>query len=126
MSKVINTVGGGGSSAWKLVWTNASPTSSFAAQTVALDLSSFQEVQIVYRYSTSDSDVVQSTQMINSGNITAYFFQGFPNSGAIGARRRYAEATSTGVVFSEAQNKSGTSAASTDNSAMIPTLIYAR
>ena len=111
---------------WRLVWTNPRPTSSFAAQTVALDLSSFQEVQIVYKYSRDDSDVVQITQIINSGNITTYFFQGFPNSGAMSARRRYSKATSTGVVFSDAQNKSGTSAASIDNSAMIPTLIYAR
>lgn len=126
MSKVINTVGGGGSSKWQLVWTNASPTSSFAAQTIALDLSSFQEVQIVYRFSTGDNAIVQNTQMINSGIGAAYFFQGFPSSGAIGARRRYAKATSTGILFEDAQNKSGTSAASTDNDAMIPTLIYAR
>ena len=30
----------------KLLWTNPSPTSSFAAQTVTLDLSSYDDVEI--------------------------------------------------------------------------------
>lgn len=39
----------------KLLWTNPSPTSSFAAQTISLDLSDYDEVEIYYRRSTANA-----------------------------------------------------------------------
>lgn len=42
----------GAMSKWELLWTNASPTSAFAAQTVALDLSGYDFVMVVYQHWT--------------------------------------------------------------------------
>lgn len=49
----------GAMSKWTLVWTNASPTSAFAAQTVQVDLSGYDFVMVVYQHWTS-SDVNNS------------------------------------------------------------------
>lgn len=40
----------------ELLWTNPSPTSTFAAQTVALDLSDYHAVFILFRRNTSDEN----------------------------------------------------------------------
>lgn len=49
----------GAMSAWELLWTNASPSSAFAAQTIALDLSGYDFVMVVFQHWTS-SDVNNS------------------------------------------------------------------
>ena len=40
---------------WKLVWTNPSPTSSFANQTLTLDLSKYKTVSIWFKYGLGSS-----------------------------------------------------------------------
>ena len=49
----------GAMSKWTLLWTNASPTSAFAAQTISIDLSAYDFVMVVYQHWTS-SDVNNS------------------------------------------------------------------
>lgn len=49
----------GAMSKWTLLWTNASPTSGFAAQTISIDLSAYDFVMVVYQHWTS-SDVNNS------------------------------------------------------------------
>lgn len=55
----------GGMKATKL-WQNASPTSDFTAQTISLDLSGYDAVEIVYR-TVTDDDGHLSTGMIPKG-----------------------------------------------------------
>ena len=44
----------GAMSAWELLWTNASPSSEFAAQTIALDLSGYDFIMVVFKHWTSN------------------------------------------------------------------------
>lgn len=44
----------------KLLWTNASPASAFAAQTVVLDLSEYDGVEIVYKINANRYDTKSS------------------------------------------------------------------
>lgn len=44
----------------KLLWTNASPTSEFAAQTVSLTLSGYDAVEIEYCYGSSYTNAVET------------------------------------------------------------------
>lgn len=130
MSKVINTVGGGGSSGgfWELLWTNPNPTSPFAAQTISLDLSNVQEVNLVIQHDLSASAEWHYTipQMVSAGKQAFVAVQGVGGSGTIGAIRRIFAVSATGVEFEVGQNKNGTSAPSTDNSVGIPLQIYGR
>lgn len=49
---------GGGSATETVLWTNGSPTSSFASQTVTLSqtIENFDYIKIVFRKSTTDAD----------------------------------------------------------------------
>ena len=113
---------------WKLVWTNPNPSSSFAAQTVNIDLSAFSAVMVQIKYDTGDADDINSLMNYSApigGFNTSYIFQGFNGSGAMGARRRRFAATPTGVEFTVCENKNGTSAGTTLNTGNIPLRIYA-
>jgi hypothetical protein len=50
--------GGGGSATETVLWTNGSPTSSFASQTVTLSqtIENFDYIKIVFRKSTTNAD----------------------------------------------------------------------
>lgn len=57
---------------WDLLWTNASPTSAFAAQTIAFDYSGYDFLAVVVRNRTDQP--VQTTiiiQAVNGGGYTA-------------------------------------------------------
>lgn len=57
-----------------LLWTNTNPTAEFAPQTVSVDLSDYNEVEIEARNSTSNSDSVTQNFSISSGGgiLTIY------------------------------------------------------
>lgn len=59
MSDDVTVTYTGAMSKWTLLWTNASPTSAFAAQTISIDLSAYDFVMVVYQHWTS-SDVNNS------------------------------------------------------------------
>lgn len=98
---------------WELLWVNASPSSAFAAQTVALDLSGFGAVIIVNKH-WSNNALQRSHYVPVDGN--AY---GCPAQNYAGAwAGRTCTASPSGIVFDTGV---GTAA---DPSAAIPIEIY--
>ena len=124
MSKVINTVGGGGSggsSAWKLVWTNPNPSSDFAAQTVTLD-GSYTEYLIYFKQSrTIAEDADYSYAYARAGNNGVKMFAMYN-----GRTSRYVSLTSNSVTFSGGVSAARNADMSADNGASFPLSIYAR
>lgn len=109
----------------ELVWENASPSSAFDAQTIALDLSDADMVMIEFRTTASgsarafvfahkDTRVVLG-QMTNISNTVAMQFAS-----------RAAEVAANGIAFETGYYKAITSSTATEStSRAIPTRIYA-
>lgn len=107
---------------WVLLWENASPTSAFAAQTVQLNLSSYDAVFIYYQNSTPKSYgspiiLVGTPEYVfrfssNNGNNQRYF-------------TRSATVTTSGVEFSACQYfQQGSSNGTAQNTDLVPVKIY--
>ena len=117
----------GAMSEWELLWTNASPSSSFTAQTVSLDLSNYDAVFVISNMMTTGENnigvfvrkgLATETNIVMYGAIVA--------ASVMAVQRRGVTATDTGVVFSDAKLKAATStsAGSTENSRCIPLYIF--
>lgn len=126
------TVGGGGGMDATLLWTNPAPTSTFAAQTVALDLSGYKFVLIEY---SQDYGFITSTVMFPVPTITPSpgyaAYNVYINLHWTGSQftifQRRCEITSTGIVFEDATeftsyNTSGST--STNNNLGVPKRIW--
>ena len=113
------TVGSVPSEYRKLLWTNPSPTSSFSAQTVVLDLSSYDDVEIeMAGVATSQSTTSQYfTLKVGTGGLLSI--------SANNIWWRYVTPRTTGVEFG-AGYKTTTygSGATVDNTQMTPIAIY--
>ena len=110
-----------------LLWTNASPSSSFAAQTVSLDLSGYDAVFVISNMMTTgenNTGVFVKKGLATETNIVMY--GAIVAASAMTVQRRGVTATDTGVVFSDAKLKAATStsAGSTENSRCIPLYIF--
>lgn len=116
----------------KLLWTNASPTSNFAAQTLTssdfiggLDLSSFQFVEIHFIASTSyNSNVVRTVavgQVINAQIVTDV-----TTAYTMYVAQRAASTSSSGITFEDAYYKSvaSTAVGAKNNNRLVPYKIY--
>ena len=102
-----------------LVWTNASPTSNFSAQTVSLDLSDYQAVIIMFGSSTAWETLYPVIIPIGLTEDSYIGLAGKTN------RYRVCNPSSTGVRFENgAQYSSYNSTASTTSGSMIPIYIY--
>ena len=98
-----------------LLWTNPSPTSDFAAQTVSLDLSDYKLVLIMWVTSTSSALCRSIISPIAGDEIQDFYL-------AKNGTDRYSRqitATSSGISFSP-----GWLGYADDNSKMIPYMIY--
>jgi len=104
----------GAMSKWTLLWTNASPTSAFAAQTVALDLSGYDAIILVNMYWTNNS-LCRSHYIPIDGNPYGCPVQNYAGAWA----GRTCTATASGVVFDAGVGTSGI-----DNSGGLPFEIY--
>lgn len=100
----------------KLLWENASLTSDFSAQTIALDLSGYDAVYIEAVRSTS-SNVVSGRTMVSVGGLSGYLMG---TTDQLTMIRREVKATTTGVVVSAYQSANS----STGTSNEIPYRIY--
>lgn len=104
------------------LWENASPTSSFAAQTIALDLSEYSMIFCNCRLSTEYATIVPTNPIPVGADYGAYAYglaAGYP------VRRTY-RATATGVVFEEGMKYTsfGSSNVNGSNGSLIPVEIY--
>lgn len=103
----------------KLLWSNPNPTSQFAAQTVSLDLSDYDEVEVVSKpYSSDTSYFASRVKVGNKGMI--YSQTGYGSPVRIYGTQRNFTPTSTGVAFGDGLDFS----ASTNNAYCVPYQIY--
>lgn len=104
-----------GAAEWDLLWTNASPLSSFASQTISLDLSEYSQV-IVYAYFSTSWVYIASTILCEVGD------KAYLSDVALDGTRygRTFEATTSGIIFAN----SNSSTTSPDNNSIIPHTIY--
>lgn len=107
------TVGSVPSEYRKLLWTNPSPTSAFSAQTISLDLSAYDDIEIFFVGGATNNNYAAAEQKfpINSGQLLTMFV-----SQATGVPRpqRGLTITSTGIVFTAGGWTSGTTYTSND------------
>lgn len=99
-----------------LLWENASPTSGFNAQTVAIDLSSYKFIHVICRWTTSSNpadDAIQKTSMIGYAD----YIYGYGESSN---RRRFMRSSNTGVYFSNGRSSNSQA----DSSSCVPEFIY--
>ena len=107
---------------WRLLWTNSTPTSSFASQTVQLG-GTFTELKIVFVLNNGTSirgaaffmDADGETWRIYSNNSNFQYARGMSCAGSALA-----------ILDATKYSTYGNSNATTDNSGIIPLRIYGR
>lgn len=119
---------------WKLplsivgpLWTNPNPTSSFAAQTVSLDLSGYDAVRIVFKLvngsgtaGTKPTSMISQFVNVGDGGLNLYFTQaGIDWPGTAYLNERSFEVSTTGVYFYDNRERNGNS-----NNNNVPIYIY--
>lgn len=98
----------------KKLWENSAPTSAFAAQTVSLDLSDYDAIEIRFK-NKNNSTVYLSTGLIPIGeDFTMFYITSDPAS-----QRRAGSVSTTGVTFA-----TGYAAATASTACAIPLTIY--
>ena len=114
--------GGGRATA---LWTNASPTSNFAAQTITLSASmtDFEQIEVVYKYTTTGNEYhayFDTTDYTYTGS-NADEFGIISRPGTAGYMRRLTMASTTTITITSAYrlNNSGSS-----NEYAIPVAVY--
>lgn len=101
-----------------LLWSNTNPTTSFAAQTVAVDLSGYDFVMVI-AYESTSADVEMSATIRNGVGVKGRLFL-MANS----RQFRAIEISSTGVTFGVGRSGAVGSNAVEDNTAAVPVYIY--
>ena len=109
-----------------LLWTNSSPTSSFAAQTITLDTSmaNFDCYEIICKNSVGtsgdDDNRTMSSGLLLKGNGTRLSFS-YAGSGGVNTRSRAVSySTDTTLSFATAYSAAGTTAWVQNNSLLVP------
>ncbi len=122
---------------WKLLWTNANPTSTFVEQTVVLDLTEYSYIRVIF-YATKDSaasstgSVLYCFEYPKTGDSSQYYRINALHNTASGNApawiARDLKGFDTGVFVSTGGLKrtNATTAMSDNNDVLIPFIIYAR
>ena len=108
----------GAMSKWDLLWTNASPTSSFAAQTVSLDLSGYDVIAVVFTGENGNGRRMLFSLI--DGNEYASNFVTIV-SGTVYTKQRLYNTSSTGIQFGGNYQDGSSGTNDTQN---VPTAIY--
>ena len=105
-----------------LLWTNPSPTSQFAPQTISIDLSDYNEVEIEFKHaSVSDSYLYQKAR-VGSADV-GLFYMSVKSGASPEYEGRPLTVASDGITFEAGARYYG-STMYTDNIRCIPTRIY--
>ena len=115
----------GGTSIKKL-WQNAKPTSSFAAQTISLDLSGYDFILLVYKGVNSSSHDEVDFAKVGSARYITYARYMATESHIMTQYLRSTSVTTSGVRFEECLVKDFDSKVPSDNNnnGIIPSAIY--
>lgn len=111
-----------GAMAWTLLWTNASPTSNFATQTISLSLSDYEMIAIVFSQSTSNPDLTK-TEVAKVGEKVQNDFI-LTSYARIGAFSRTAIVSTTGITFSSTTVRNASVAPEDSQVGNIPLRIF--
>ena len=113
----------------ELVWDNANDTQKFAAQTIELDLSSYEYAEVHFFVSSTYDERVVGIGIIHerASHIYAQVMSNVDTSNTtIYVTQRVADVSANGVTFSDAYTKFITSTSTQqNNNRMVPTKIYA-
>lgn len=113
---------------WTLLWTNSSPTTDFAPQTISLNLTDYNEIKIVMGYRTNN--LVYSTIIVSEKGLkTGTFDCNYLSDTNFFLIRRLFESSDSGIVFEDALRRQfapTVGSSSVQNSYSIPLRIYAR
>ena len=105
----------GAMSGWDLLWTNASPSSSFAAQTVQLNLSGYDMVCVFGYNDVNDGGIMAFAPVGETG--TLFFMVNY-------RQRRNFAVSSAGVQFKDGYSGAPNNNVIVSNTAAIPYYIY--
>ena len=108
-----------------LLWTNASPTSDFSAQTVAVDLSDYDFVYIELRY-LSGATTLRSVLIGVGNDYRAVGIENVEPAYYMQTEQRVIVTSTTGVAFSDAytHNFNSNTGGAVNNARLIPQRIY--
>jgi len=116
----------GAAAKWQTLWTNGSPTSDFAAQTVTLsqNVSSFNKFKILYIWSPDHESLSTDLMYLYSGVYYGYLLAAYNSAGTVYTYGRAVHLSGTSAVFATCyRGYSGSNVS--DNSYMIPYKILA-
>ena len=101
----------------KLLWTNSTLNSNFAKQTISIDLSDYDYIEVIFSYSSTETDAIAITKSLIGawGNL---FWQ--ENNRV----SRLFSSNDEGVTFEVGKTGSPGAELSNDNSKAIPYKIY--
>jgi hypothetical protein len=108
----------------ELLWENASPTSSFLAQNVSLDLNSFDMVLVTTKYNTGAYYVDMTLVKIGSQAIIRQFASANAKSTTYASRNVTVSKNSVNFTSGYAKSIAGTTAGTENNGVAIPVRIY--
>ncbi len=111
----------GAMSKWVLLWTNASPTSTFGAQTIPLDLSDYDAIVVTSKHWT-DNDA-RRNEIAFVGSSRMILTVQSPTNIKIQTLRLYSVST-TGVTFEGGKGTNDSLGTYDSNYAIIPLAIY--
>lgn len=108
-----------------LLWENRNPGSGFAAQTLALELSGYDFLEVWCAYSTEYPDCSYCYRLIRGKATDATCFRQTVSAGVLTAATREIQSSDTGISFSDAYLKPANgNTPTTSDQAMIPVRIY--
>lgn len=103
----------------ELLWENASPQSEFAKQTVSLDLSEYDMVEISFNLQTGVLAISHQLKCkVDGGRVTA------STPGTTKYARRSTNVSMTGINFGDCSSYSSSNDATTTNGSLIPVYVY--
>ena len=107
-----------------LLWTNASPTSSFATQTVQIDLTNYDAV-IIFSHSSNTGTVIAQNTIAIKGYTESFVMKHVAFSGTnVIVYTRNSYISEEGVQFSDATSQAQGGSSTTANTTLIPYKIY--
>ena len=119
----VVTAGGLNDRVMKLLWSNPSPTSSFAAQNINLSSSDYDLLLVIFRPSKDDNRVDNNIITKGSGGMMSYGV-GYNSSGAV-TRSRALNYTSDTVLSAQVgYSATGTTGGTQNNDVCIPVAVY--
>lgn len=111
--------GGGGTTTLESLWTNSSPSSSFTAKTVSLDLQNYDFLIIGIRFTTTTDNYANVIVKTDGTSVVEAFLA------SSNRYRRSISANSSGITFGGGEKASPSATSySSDNTCYIPIYVY--